>query len=147
MQLRRASRVWASPVSAGQGLLEFALIIPVFMLVVVGALDFGMAFHAKVVLTNAAREGANFMVYHSEEDVPAAFSGTKAAVMAEGGTSGLNIDESDIVVRCLLGGVDDPDCSKGSTAVVSVTHQLELLVEVLFRGPLVLTAEARMMIP
>lgn len=38
--------------------MEFALIMPVLLLVIAGIVDFGRAFFTQVELTNAAREGA-----------------------------------------------------------------------------------------
>lgn len=42
----------------GQGLVEFALVIPLFLLLVFAIVDFGMAFHSWITVTNSAREGA-----------------------------------------------------------------------------------------
>jgi PKD repeat protein len=44
--------------SRGQALVEFALIIPVMLLLLVIAIDFGRMFFSYVAITNAAREGA-----------------------------------------------------------------------------------------
>ena len=46
--------------SGGQSLVEFALILPVLLMLVLGALDLGRAFMGWVVLNNAARVGANY---------------------------------------------------------------------------------------
>jgi len=42
----------------GQSLVEFALVVPIFLLVLFSIVDFGMAFHAWITVTNSAREGA-----------------------------------------------------------------------------------------
>lgn len=42
----------------GQSLVEFALVAPIFLLVLFAIVDFGMAFHAWITVTNSAREGA-----------------------------------------------------------------------------------------
>jgi Flp pilus assembly protein TadG len=42
----------------GSQLVEFALVLPVLLLVLFGAIDFSLAFYDKAVLTNASREGA-----------------------------------------------------------------------------------------
>jgi Flp pilus assembly protein TadG len=144
---QRSIRIPSIRAAAGQGLVEFALILPIFLLLVIGALDFGMAFYAKVVLTNSAREGANFMVYNRLAGMANSFEATKVAVQTEGQNSGFTIDTADIQVQCLVGGVVDNTCSTGSTVVVTVTHDMELLVDVIFHGPLQLMSEARMMIP
>jgi Flp pilus assembly protein TadG len=46
----------------GQAMVEFALILPVFLLVVVGMLEFSRAWNLHQVMTDAAREGARRMV-------------------------------------------------------------------------------------
>lgn len=43
---------------AGQALVEFTMIIPVFCLLLFGLVDFGRAFYTWLIVTNAAREGA-----------------------------------------------------------------------------------------
>src|SRR3990172_10793252 len=42
----------------GQALVEFTLLIPIFLLLVFAIVDFGMGFHAWITVTNSAREGA-----------------------------------------------------------------------------------------
>jgi hypothetical protein len=42
----------------GQSLVEFALVLPIFLLVLFAIIDFGMAFHAWLTVSNSAREGA-----------------------------------------------------------------------------------------
>lgn len=42
----------------GQALVELALILPILLLLVAGAIDLGRAFYTQVTITNAAREGA-----------------------------------------------------------------------------------------
>jgi Flp pilus assembly protein TadG len=44
----------------GQSLVEAAVVIPILLLLLAAAIDFGRAFDAFIVLTNAAREGARF---------------------------------------------------------------------------------------
>ncbi len=47
---------------AGAVLIEFALTLPLLLLLVVGIFDFGFAFQQYEVVTNAAREGARMAV-------------------------------------------------------------------------------------
>jgi TadE-like protein len=42
----------------GAELVEFALVLPLLMVVIMGVFDFGLAFQRYEVITNAAREGA-----------------------------------------------------------------------------------------
>jgi Flp pilus assembly protein TadG len=46
----------------GQALVEFALIMPVFLLLVMGVVEFGRAWNSYQVVTDAAREGARMAV-------------------------------------------------------------------------------------
>lgn len=48
----------------GQSLVELALVLPVLLLIVLVAIDFGRAFFGYVVLTNASRIGANYAASH-----------------------------------------------------------------------------------
>ena len=47
---------------SGEALLEMALVLPILLVLSMGMLDFGRAFHAKSVLDQAAREGARVAV-------------------------------------------------------------------------------------
>ncbi len=42
----------------GQGLVEFAMLVPIFMLLLLGMLEFGFAFDQNLTLEYATREGA-----------------------------------------------------------------------------------------
>jgi hypothetical protein len=44
--------------SKGQTIIEFALVTPIILLLLVGIIDFGMAMNRRIVLQHAAREGA-----------------------------------------------------------------------------------------
>jgi Flp pilus assembly protein TadG len=50
------------PNRRGQALVEFALILPLLMLVLMGIIELGRAWNMKQVLTDAAREGARLAV-------------------------------------------------------------------------------------
>ena len=42
----------------GQALAEFALLVPIFLILLFAIVDFGMGFYSWISITNAAREGA-----------------------------------------------------------------------------------------
>jgi Flp pilus assembly protein TadG len=48
---------------AGQTAVEFALVLPILILILMGVFDFGRAFYAYSVVANSAREGARAGVY------------------------------------------------------------------------------------
>lgn len=50
--------LWSVRSSRGQAILELALVLPVLLLLVFGIVEFGRIFHAYLVVTQAAREGA-----------------------------------------------------------------------------------------
>jgi Flp pilus assembly protein TadG len=87
----------------GQSLVEFALLLPVLALLLVGALDLGRAFYSAVQLTNSVREGANFgrlspsAVGSSDTPDP---DNIRFKVQDE---SELVINDADVVVRCYVG--------------------------------------------
>ena len=56
----RLSRNRRTARSRGQALVEFALVVPVFLLFLVIAIDFGRLFYTYIGVNNAVREGAAF---------------------------------------------------------------------------------------
>ncbi|OGO45900.1 MAG: hypothetical protein A2W34_00230 [Chloroflexi bacterium RBG_16_64_32] len=53
----------------GQALAEFALLIPLFLLLLFSIVDFGMGFYSWITVTNSAREGARLGAVHAPLDV------------------------------------------------------------------------------
>ena len=49
----------------GAGLVEFAILAPLFVMLLFGLLEFGLALYNKGVVTNASREGARFGVVYA----------------------------------------------------------------------------------
>ena len=133
--------------SKGQGLVEFSLFLPIVIILVLGALSLGQAFHIKVILENAAREGAYFMVYNTNEGKANSFALAKAAVQGEAGNSGVAILDGDIDIYCKFSGVINNNCPESSTVVVTVQHELSVIFDGLFGGPFSLANDAKMLIP
>ena len=46
----------------GQALVEFTLLVPIFLLLLFAIIDFGMGFYSWITVTNGAREGARLGV-------------------------------------------------------------------------------------
>jgi Flp pilus assembly protein TadG len=55
----------------GQALLEFALVLPIFLILLMGVIDVGRAIWAQNSLASAAREGARFAIVHGGSDTTA----------------------------------------------------------------------------
>ena len=92
-------------VSRGQALVEFALILPILVLLLVMAIDFGRAFYGWVSIQNAARIGANF-------------AGNNPKAWEHGVVDGDLQDDfvtliSDHVSGCDLDAIVDPDGKAG----------------------------------
>jgi Flp pilus assembly protein TadG len=52
----------------GQALIEFAFVMPVTLLLLLGIIDFGRAYVASIALEGAAREGARLAIDSSQTD-------------------------------------------------------------------------------
>lgn len=70
----------------GSQLVEFALVLPILLVLTVGGADFGRAYNLKQKLANGAREGVRIAVGQSQADLsqtaPATVQGVRNAVVA-----------------------------------------------------------------
>jgi Flp pilus assembly protein TadG len=76
----------------GQSLVEFALVLPVFVVILFGIMEFGRLWEVSNILTSAAREGARVAAV-SEPDVEKAKTAARS-VLAAGHISGATITVS-----------------------------------------------------
>ncbi len=70
----------------GQSLVEFALAFPILLLMLVGIVDLGRGFRTYALLTNAAREGAQYGTFQ-----PADTAGIRTKVTNALAGTGINI--------------------------------------------------------
>jgi Flp pilus assembly protein TadG len=96
----------------GQAVAEFALVIPIFLLLVFAIVDFGMGFHAWITVTNSAREGARL----------GAVGATQTEIEDEvyQTSSSLDADKLDVLVTNAEG-------NPGESVVVDVEYDYELI--------------------
>ena len=59
-RLSRARLATTGRLGRGQSLVEFALVLPLMLLIVLGAVDLGRAYVMTITMQNAAKEGAFF---------------------------------------------------------------------------------------
>ena len=52
---------------AGQSLVEFTMILPIFLVLMFGLVDFGRGFYTWLLVTNAAREGAGVAAVQADK--------------------------------------------------------------------------------
>jgi Flp pilus assembly protein TadG len=119
--------------SRGQSLVEFALILPLFLVFVAACLDLGRVFYANISLNNAAREGA---MQAAEKD--ATFiqnapcdpvnNNVVCRVQLESKGSTVSIASTDITMTCSVVGCPR---AAGSTATVSVHGTFRLITPIL----------------
>ncbi len=96
----------------GQSLAEFALLVPIFLILVFAIVDFGMGFHAWITVTNSAREGARL----------AAVGGDSASVEQRVRDTADTLDQSKLTVT-----VTNAQGQPGESAVVDVDYQYDLI--------------------
>ena len=103
----------------GQALVEFALVIPLFMMLLLGILQFGIIFNNYITLTDAARAGSRVAAVSRLDSCPTCVA--KTAV--EDAVSG--IDKSKLVV--------DVNAPAGWTpgAQVAVTAKYPYTIDIL----------------
>jgi hypothetical protein len=117
-----------------QSLVEFALTLPLLLLILLGAVDLGRIYHTYVTITNAAREGARYGTTH-----PTDTSGIQTSALQEAAGSGIALAPSNIVTACFR--YDDNSsvgCSSaynGDRLRVTITTDFEFLTLYLFRIP------------
>ena len=101
--------------SRGQSLVEFSLVIPIFLLLLIAVFDLGRGVFAYNTLTNAAREGARMAIVN--QDTATIIADAKEAtaivelnnpsvrigfyVMADDGSPDLSNDCDPVAVGCL----------------------------------------------
>jgi uncharacterized protein (UPF0333 family) len=105
-----------------QALVEFALLLPLLLVLIIGAMDLGRVFYFKIVLTNAAREGANTLSRYPA-DGAAGYTKTWSAISTEGDSSGVTImyDEVDWTgTNC---------CEVGLPVVITIDKDVDLIFD------------------
>lgn len=119
---------------SGQSLVEFALVLPVLALLILGIVDFGMAFHGVVTVNTAAREGARQGVILSNNDGPTDSSTVVQAVRRvtatlPGEEDRLNIWINDDEAFVAGAGEESPFelPPSGSEMTVKVTYDYDLI--------------------
>lgn len=105
----------------GQSMAEFALCLLVLILILLGAFDLGRVFHAYIVITNAAREGAYYGAMH-----PTDTNGIVTRVLSEAEGSGIALSTANVSVSS-SGISSTPMC-------VTVSYDFTLLTSFLLGG-------------
>ncbi len=117
--------------------MEFAILLPVLLLIAFGVLDLGRLFHSAITITNAAREGARYGMFDPTDTV-----GITTITRAEALNSGIDLSSSVIEVSC------PESCGRGLPIRVTIRHDFQLIMGlVLPTRDLQLEQYAEMMVP
>jgi Flp pilus assembly protein TadG len=129
--------------SQGQGLVEFALLLPVLLLLLFALFDFGRAIFAFNTVSNAAREGARIAIVDQTVVSGVPVAATEAANQA----TALGLDPSDVndvQVQYLMPSLSAtcPQRGLGCVAEVRVQYQFQAITPVIgsLIGPITLSS-------
>ena len=109
---------------------EFALLAPVLVMLLLGIMEFGRAYNVQASLTNAAREGVRVMaINNSQSDARTAAknaAGPLNPVLADGNVA-----------------FSAPTCAVGSQMTVTITYSLGTMTGI--AGPFAMTGKGTML--
>ena len=92
----------------GQAVVEFALVLPVLVLLLMGMMQFGLLFHEYLLVTHAAREGARV----------ATLGGTDAEIVSAVNVAAASVPDTTIVPSARV---------RGSPVTITVTRHVALI--------------------
>lgn len=99
----------------GQSLVEFSLIIPIIVLMIMAIIEFGLMFNAYLTINNSSREGARY----------AAVGGTDAEIVAKIISTAPKLKSEYISVSIVP---SEANRSRGDTVTVYVTYDYKVLI-------------------
>lgn len=103
----------------GAAAVEFALVLPILVVLLVGILEFGRVYNAQIELTAAARQGVRVMAIQN--------SPTAAKTATEQAAPSLNPALTDSQIAIASSPVNTGLCTPGSTVTVTATYPLTFL--------------------
>jgi len=117
----------------GQSLVEFALTLPLLLILVFGIIDFGNGLRAYIALTNGVREGARYGAIGNPLGSPATscVGLDNTTVVGRVCTSIGNLNKAamqSVSASCQLpAGGTDPTCSPGNSIVVQANYRYNFI--------------------
>lgn len=134
-------------------MVEFALVLPIFLLVLSGILDFGYLLYSRMTVISAAREGARAAVMVSDTTtIPTVALAAVQSAAAQGGLSGFTL--SNVTETCVPGG-GRSSCSwtsgstlaqAGDSVKVTVSYTYHSFFPLLFGATFNLSSTVQMVI-
>jgi len=111
----------------GAAMVEFAIILPLLIIVVFGIIEFGRAYNTKITLTHAAREGVR--------EYALTQNSTDGQNAAEGAATGLDLVQLSYA---------NTGCVVGNPTTVTLTYPFQLNIPFFSSSPLTLVGEGTM---
>jgi Flp pilus assembly protein TadG len=117
---RRAAGGSGSGKEKGAVAVEFALVLPIFLMLVLGIFEFGRAFNIQVSLSEAARGSARYAAVHSSD---AGFSEGPAQAAGVTAAPSVPLTASDVVISYRkLDGSTAAACASGVNVVSTISY-------------------------
>lgn len=98
----------------GAAAIEFALVLPVLLLLVIGLIEFSRLYNIQISLSNAAREGARSMAIHNSQPT------AKTAAIAAAPSISPNVSGGQISITPAA-------CAANQVVTVTITYSVSLL--------------------
>jgi Flp pilus assembly protein TadG len=101
---------------------EFALLLPLLLIILFGIIDFGMMMYSREIVTNAAREGARAGIVQG----PPKRTGGEILAIVDNYLTGTGVNPADVNLTPVGAGLTQPN-----TLTVSGTYNYSFLVPVI----------------
>lgn len=112
----------------GQAVVEFALILPILLLILCGIIDFGWIFSAQLAADNCAREGARFAAVYTD------YSGSESATAGKVNSVASDIIKANLRTTLTFSDADSPGDGDVSVRVVCEVRSLTFVAYTIFGG-------------
>ena len=142
----------------GQALVEFALVAPIFFLVLFSIIEFGRYVYTVQILNDAAREGARYAIVHGSQSLcpsgpmpggqpnpcdPSGQNVKNVVVRTSSGVTGISASMVTVAWPTVVSPVDN---ARGHRVTVSVTYQYQSLIPIVPLPPVTVNGEATLVI-
>ena len=130
-RLRRVASGFLHPrnTELGQSLVEFSMVLPIFLILIFGLVDFGRAFYAWMIVTEAAREGARAAAVQGDANTVNAqiYNSFCSVAGTPPPASKCAIDDSAGVFKITTGNIQGP---RGQEATVDITYTFSFVTPI-----------------
>src|SRR3990172_5412955 len=112
LKLKKFGHRYGEKKERGQSMVEFVLVVPIFLLLVFGIVDFGMGIHAWLTITSSSREGAR----------SGSVSASAAEIESKVRSTSSQLDQSKLTVV-----TTNAQGTSGEAVTVDVAYQSDLI--------------------